>query len=221
MVMPWNWKLLLIITNRQKSNVEISYCTFHNTTMLQRHISRVVLHLLNCLGPRVLHSVRSLERRLHHSSQCYGMCFNCSDLLPTVCGGLSLVVEIHFQFRVGFFFFYPEHPSLVWVFLMSPSRPYSGREAQPLSRGRSTDSRDPVWYLFWGRWRGEGCRECVFGRVGMKVRDEMRVRFCWSMKGRKVIYLIWVGRVWWSRVVSDLWMGGGCLLRILLWVDDM
>ena len=30
-----------------------------------------------------------------------------------------------------------------------------------------------------------------------------------------------VRRVWWSKKVSDSWMGGGCLLKILLWVDDM
>ena len=74
------------------------------------------------------------------------------------------------------------------MLLRLPSR------AQPLSRGRSTDSRGPVWYLFWGRWRSEKCREGVFGRVGMKVKDGMRVRFCWGMKGWKVIFLIWVGR---------------------------
>ena len=111
----------------------------------------------------------------------------------------SLLHSKHSNFLIFFinyahsFFFIPSTLVLLGAPHV-PSRPSSGRKAQPLSRGRSTDSRGPVWYLFWGRWRGEGCRECVFGRVGMKVRDEMRVGFCWDMRGWKMIYLIWVGR---------------------------
>ena len=105
-----------------------------------------------------------------------------------------IIIFLYFRLLLLFFFFLPRGPYSYWVLLMSQSRPFSGQKAQPLSRGRSRDSQDPVWYLFWGRWRGEGCRECVFDRVGMKVRDEMKVKFCWGMRGWKVICLIWVGR---------------------------
>ena len=65
---------------------------------------------------------------------------------------LAIVQYIFMTENSSFFYFlHLEHPSLVRCSSCPPSRPSSGQEAQPLSRGRSTDSQNPVWYIFWGR----------------------------------------------------------------------
>ena len=73
------------------------------------------------------------------------------------------------------FFFYPEHPS----FVGRSSCPHQDRpvvEKLSHSRGVGPQTLGAQCGTYFGADEEGRCRECVFGRVGMKVRNEMSLQ---------------------------------------------
>jgi len=62
---------------------------------MQCYIRGAVLHLCNTVGTRAVHTLWHSVRRLCHLAERHRVYLCRADVLPAVCRGLPMVVEIH------------------------------------------------------------------------------------------------------------------------------